>query len=73
MLASATKQNLWAISARNGSAQSYYEWGGAVSNLTNGYIGNVENGFYIEAGAYDGEIQSNTKFLEEEYDNFKLD
>jgi FkbM family methyltransferase len=31
------------------------------------YIGNIENGFYIEAGAYDGVLQSNTKFLEEEY------
>jgi FkbM family methyltransferase len=31
------------------------------------YIGNIENGFYIEAGAYDGVTQSNTKFLEEEY------
>lgn len=30
------------------------------------YIGNIENGFYIEAGAYDGILQSNTKFLEEE-------
>ena len=30
------------------------------------YIGNIENGFYIEAGAYDGVLQSNTKFLEEE-------
>jgi hypothetical protein len=27
------------------------------------YIGNIENGFYIEAGAYDGILQSNTKFL----------
>jgi len=31
------------------------------------YIGNIENGFYIEAGAYDGLLQSNTKFLEEEF------
>jgi FkbM family methyltransferase len=31
------------------------------------YIGNIENGFYIEAGAFDGILQSNTKFLEEEY------
>jgi len=31
------------------------------------YIGQIENGFYIEAGAYDGILQSNTKFLEEEY------
>lgn len=31
------------------------------------YIGNIENGFYIEAGAYDGTLQSNTRFLEEEY------
>jgi hypothetical protein len=31
------------------------------------YISNIENGFYIEAGAYDGVLQSNTKFLEEEY------
>lgn len=31
------------------------------------YIQNIENGFYIEAGAYDGLLQSNTKFLEEEY------
>jgi len=31
------------------------------------YIGNIQNGFYIEAGAYDGVLQSNTKFLEEEY------
>jgi len=31
------------------------------------YIGNIENGFYIEAGAYDGILQSNTKFLEDEY------
>jgi len=36
LLASATKQNLWAISTRNGSQQSYYEWGGAVSNNTDG-------------------------------------
>lgn len=31
------------------------------------YISNIDNGFYIEAGAYDGVLQSNTKFLEEEY------
>jgi len=31
------------------------------------YIGNINNGFYIEAGAYDGILQSNTKFLEEEF------
>jgi hypothetical protein len=31
------------------------------------YVGTIENGFYIEAGAYDGLLQSNTKFLEEEY------
>ena len=31
------------------------------------YIGNIENGYYIEAGAYDGILQSNTKFLEEEF------
>lgn len=31
------------------------------------YIGNISNGFYIEAGAYDGILQSNTKFLEEEF------
>lgn len=31
------------------------------------YISNIENGFYIEAGAYDGILQSNTKFLEEEF------
>ena len=36
LLASATKQNLWAISTRNGSQQSFYEWGGAVSNITDG-------------------------------------
>jgi FkbM family methyltransferase len=30
-------------------------------------IGYIENGFYIEAGAYDGILQSNTKFLEEKY------
>jgi hypothetical protein len=30
------------------------------------YIGQIENGFYIEAGAYDGVLQSNTKFIEEE-------
>jgi hypothetical protein len=30
------------------------------------YIGQIENGFYIEAGAYDGILQSNTKFIEEE-------
>jgi FkbM family methyltransferase len=31
------------------------------------YIKDIKNGFYIEAGAYDGLLQSNTKFLEEEY------
>lgn len=31
------------------------------------YIGSIPNGFYLEAGAYDGILQSNTKFLEEEY------
>lgn len=31
------------------------------------YISQIENGFYIEAGGYDGVFQSNTKFLEEEY------
>ena len=42
LLASATKQNLWAISTRNGSQQSFYEWGGAVSNNTDGATsGNV--------------------------------
>lgn len=36
LLASATKQDLYQISVRNGSQQSYYEWGGAVSNNTDG-------------------------------------
>lgn len=27
----------------------------------------MSNGFYIEAGAYDGVLQSNTKYLEEKY------
>lgn len=31
------------------------------------YMDNIHNGFYIEAGAYDGVLQSNTLFLEEEY------
>ena len=31
------------------------------------YIKNIKNGFYVEAGAYDGILQSNTKFLEDEY------
>lgn len=31
------------------------------------YVSEIENGFYIEAGSYDGVFQSNTKFLEEEY------
>ena len=31
------------------------------------YLSGIENGFYIEAGAFDGIVQSNTKFLEEEY------
>jgi FkbM family methyltransferase len=31
------------------------------------YLKSIENGFYIEAGAFDGITQSNTKFLEEEY------
>jgi hypothetical protein len=36
LLASATKQDLYQISVRNGSQQSFYEWGGAVSNNTEG-------------------------------------
>jgi hypothetical protein len=36
LLASATKQDLYQISVRNGSQQSFYEWGGAVSNNTAG-------------------------------------
>lgn len=36
LLASATPYDLYQISTRNGSAQSYYEWGGAVSNNTGG-------------------------------------
>lgn len=31
------------------------------------YISQIQNGFYIEVGGYDGVFQSNTKFLEEEY------
>jgi hypothetical protein len=31
------------------------------------YISNIQNGFYIEIGVYDGILQSTTKFLEEEY------
>jgi FkbM family methyltransferase len=38
-----------------------------ITNKILEYIGNIKNGFYIEAGAYDGILQSNTKFLEEEY------
>jgi hypothetical protein len=34
LLASATKQDLFQISARNGGNQSYYEWDGAVSNIS---------------------------------------
>ena len=36
-----------------------------INNRILQYIGKIENGFYIEAGAYDGILQSNTKFLEE--------
>ena len=36
-----------------------------INNRILKYIGKIENGFYIEAGAYDGILQSNTKFLEE--------
>jgi hypothetical protein len=43
LLASATKYDLYQISTRNGSQQSYYEWGGAVNNVTDGAIGNVSN------------------------------
>jgi len=44
LLSSATKNNLWAISTRNGSQQSYYEWGGAVvNNSTGGTAGGVNN------------------------------
>ena len=38
LLASATPYDLFQISSRNGSAQSWYEWNGAVSNNT---IGNT--------------------------------
>lgn len=31
------------------------------------YLKEIKDGFYIEAGAFDGLVQSNTKFLEEEY------
>jgi hypothetical protein len=34
LLASATKYDLFQISARNGCNQSFYEWGGAVNNIT---------------------------------------
>jgi hypothetical protein len=44
LLASATKQDLYQISVRNGSQQSFYEWGGAVSNNTEGAAnGSVNN------------------------------
>lgn len=44
LLASATPFDLYQISVRNGSQQSYYEWGGAVSNNTAGTgNGNVYN------------------------------
>ena len=44
LLASATPYDLYQISVRNGSQQSYYEWGGAVSNNTDGTgNGNVYN------------------------------
>jgi hypothetical protein len=41
LLASATPYDLYQISVRNGSQQSYYEWGGAVSNNTGTTNGNV--------------------------------
>jgi hypothetical protein len=46
LLASSTKENLYQISTRNGSQQSFYEWGGAVSNIatndgTNGKVANI--------------------------------
>ena len=41
LLASATQQDLYQISVRNGSQQSYYEWTGAVSNNTTNDKGNV--------------------------------
>lgn len=34
LLASATKYDLFQISARNGCNQSFYEWGGAVNNIS---------------------------------------
>jgi hypothetical protein len=36
LLASATPYDLYQISSRNGCAQSYYEWGGAITNITGG-------------------------------------
>jgi hypothetical protein len=44
LLSSATKYNLGSISTRNGSQQSFYEWGGAVVNNTIGTTaGGVNN------------------------------
>jgi hypothetical protein len=31
------------------------------------YISNIENGYYVEIGVYDGIIQSTTKYLEDEF------
>jgi hypothetical protein len=38
-----------------------------ITKIILNYIANIENGFYIEVGAGDGIVQSNTKFIEEEY------
>lgn len=41
LLASAQKSDLYQISARNGCAQSYYEWLGAVENINTGAGGST--------------------------------
>jgi FkbM family methyltransferase len=38
-----------------------------ITNRILDYIKSIKNGFYIEVGAYDGVLESNTKFLEEKY------
>jgi FkbM family methyltransferase len=50
--------------------ENYYDWiindkYGEIHFKILPYLSNIENGFFIEAGAYDGLHQSNTKILED--------
>ncbi|NBC33625.1 MAG: methyltransferase [Alphaproteobacteria bacterium] len=57
-------QNLWEAARRNGRYDRYFSQSGQDRFLDARVFGGARNGVFVEVGAYDGLVHSNTAFLE---------